>query len=259
MKLIISPAKKMKTEDDFLAAERLPPLLEQTEVLLEYLQSLSYEALKKLLCCNDSIAKLNFERYQTMDLHRNLTPALLAYEGIQYQYMGPSVFTLKQFEYVQKHLRILSGFYGLLRPMDGVVPYRLEMQAKLKAPFCNNLYDFWGDRLFRLLAAEDDTLVNLASAEYSRAVLPYAEGRMQVVTPIFGEWVGDDIKEKGVFVKMARGEMVRFLAERNARSPQEMKGFDRLGYRYHPEYSDDSTWMFLRQKQKKVRAEKRRK
>lgn len=251
MKLIISPAKKMRIEDDFLEAAGLPPLLEQTEILLDCLRRLSYEALKKLLCCNDSIAKLNFERYSRMELTKNLTPALLSYEGIQYQYMGPSVFTWQEFEFVQKNLRILSGFYGLLKPMDGVVPYRLEMQAKLKTSFCRDLYDFWGGRLYSLLAEEDDTLVNLASAEYSRAVLPYAAGKMQVITPVFGEWVNGDIKEKGVYVKMARGEMVRFLAQRGASSPQEMKEFDRLGYRYSPEYSDDGTWMFLRESGKK--------
>ena len=251
MKLIISPAKKMNMADDFLACEQLPAFLEKTGILLEYLKSLPYEALKKLLACNDAIARLNFERYQQMDLRTRLTPALLAYEGIQYQYMAPSVFTREQFNYVQQNLRILSGFYGILKPMDGVVPYRLEMQAKVKTDFCRNLYDFWKDNLFCSLKKEDDTLVNLASAEYSKAILPYVGTSMKVITPVFGEWGRDEIKEKGVYVKMARGEMVRYLAENHAKDPETMKGFDRLHYRFHPEYSDENTWVFLREPEEK--------
>ncbi len=250
MKFIISPAKKMNLEDDFLQSRRLPVFIEKTELLLAYLQSLSYEDLKKLLACSDAIARTNFTRYQQMDLHARLTPALLAYEGIQYQYMAPSVFTNGEFEYIQEHLRILSGFYGILRPMDGVVPYRLEMQAKLKTHFCKNLYDFWGDTIARFLDEEDHVLINLASAEYSKAVLPYLKDSTQVITPVFGEWVREEIKEKGVYVKMARGEMVRYLAQCGAKTPEAMKGFDRLHYRYHPEYSDDSTWVFLREPEK---------
>ena len=210
MKIIISPAKKMNSEDDFLLHDQLPAFLEKTEILLAYLKSLSYAQLKKLLACNDSIAQVNFLRYQQMDLYARPTPALLAYEGIQYQYMAPSVFTEDEFRYIQEHLRILSGFYGILRPMDGVVPYRLEMQA----------------------------------------VLPYIKNSMRVITPIFGEQIQGKIKEKGVYVKMARGEMVRYLAQEGATNPEIMKEFDRLGYRYHPEYSDDSTWVFLRDPEK---------
>lgn len=247
MKIIISPAKKMNTDNDFLGHQQLPVFLEKTEILLSYLKSLPYENLKKLLACNDQIAQLNFERYQEMDLRNKLTPALLAYEGIQYQYMSPSVFTVEEFDYVQRNLRILSGFYGILRPMDGVTPYRLEMQAKLKTEFCKNLYDFWKDSLYQSLKKEDDVLINLASAEYSKAVLPHVKHSMRVITPIFGEWVREEIKEKGVYVKMARGEMARFLAQHNASSPEVMKDFDRLHYRYFPEYSDEQTWVFLRE------------
>ena len=246
MKIIISPAKKMNTDNDFLVHQQLPVFLEKTEILLSYLKSLPYENLKKLLACNDQIAQLNFKRYQEMDLRKKLTPALLAYEGIQYQYMSPSVFTVEEFDYVQRNLRILSGFYGILRPMDGVTPYRLEMQAKLKTEFCKNLYDFWKDSLYQSLKKEDDVLINLASAEYSKAVLPHVKHSMRVITPIFGEWVREEIKEKGVYVKMARGEMVRFLAQHHATSPEVMKEFDRLHYRYYPKYSDEQTWVFLR-------------
>ena len=110
MKLLISPAKKMREDGDFLAPRQAPALLERAAVLAEWLRGLDYTALKKLLACNDSIAELNFRRFQEMDLRRPGTPALLSYDGIQYQYMAPHLFTRPQFEYAETHLRILSGF-----------------------------------------------------------------------------------------------------------------------------------------------------
>lgn len=174
MKLLISPAKKMREDGDFLAPRQAPALLERAAVLAEWLRGLDYTALKKLLACNDGIAELNFRRFQEMDLRRPGTPALLSYDGIQYQYMAPHLFTRPQFEYAETHLRILSGFYGVLRPFDGVLPYRLEMGARCSTPFCKSLYDFWGDSLYRTLTAGgEDTLLNLASAEYAKAVRPW--------------------------------------------------------------------------------------
>ena len=152
-----------------------------------------------------------------MDFGRANTPALLAYDGIQYQYMAPQLFTAEQFAYVEAHLRILSGLYGVLRPFDGVTPYRLEMGARLKTSFCKSLYDFWGDGLYRALTADGtDTLVNLASEEYAKAVRPWVSPPVRWIHVVFGELNGEKLVEKGGYVKMARGEMVRFLAERGA-------------------------------------------
>ncbi|MBQ7006883.1 MAG: YaaA family protein, partial [Oscillospiraceae bacterium] len=131
MRIIISPAKKMNVDTDSLPCSGLPQFVDRTQLLLDTLKGMSYAELKKLWKCNDSIAELNFERINTAHLHKRLTPAVLSYEGIQYQYMAPGVFTYDEIDYITQHLRILSGFYGILRPFDGVVPYRLEMQAKL--------------------------------------------------------------------------------------------------------------------------------
>ena len=122
MKIIISPAKKMNIDTDSLAPETSPVFLDETKILLEWLRTLSYEELKKLWNCNDRIASQNDERVRHMDLEKGLTPAILSYEGIQYQYMAPQVFEQTSLDYVQEHLRILSGFYGMLRPFDGVTP-----------------------------------------------------------------------------------------------------------------------------------------
>ena len=131
MRIIISPAKKMKVDTDSLPCQGIPLFLSRTEEICRKLQSMSYGELKKLWKCNDQIAELNVQRLQDMDLRTRLTPAVLAYEGIQYQYMAPGVFTDQEYGYIQEHLRILYGFYGFLRPFDGVSPYRLEMHSKL--------------------------------------------------------------------------------------------------------------------------------
>ena len=251
MKLLISPAKKMDRDTDTLPWRDLPALLERTERLLKHLRGLPLPALKGLLACNDGLAELNFRRYREMDLRRDLTPALLAYEGIQYRYMAPQVFTTEQFNYVQAHLRILSGFYGLLRPFDGVVPYRLEMQARLKTGFCASLYDFWGPALAEELTRDGERVVlNLASEEYAKAVRPHLPPGVRWVSPVFGEPAGERVVEKGVHVKMARGEMVRFLAETGGETPEAALAFDRLGYRYDPERSSPDRPVFLKEHRK---------
>lgn len=246
MRIIISPAKKMNDDLDGLPPRELPVLLKETERLLAHLKGLSLPELKKLLSCNDQLAELNYRRFQTMDLRRRLTPALLAYEGIQYRYMAPGVFSQGALAYVQEHLRILSGFYGVLRPFDGVTPYRLEMQAKLKTGSCKDLYDFWGDSLAAQLFTETDCILDLASKEYSLCVSRYLIPSIRFITCVFGEEKDGRVIEKGTMCKMARGEMVRYLAEKQAAGPETAKDFDRLGYRYATAHSDENTYVFLR-------------
>ena len=247
MKILISPAKKMRTDTDTLSPQALPAFLPETERLLSALRSLSRQELKQLWRCSDAITDLNVERLARMELGKGLTPALLSYQGIQYQYMAPGVFETGQFTYLQEHLRILSGFYGMLRPFDGVTPYRLEMQAKVKAPFCKNLYDFWGDSLGEFLLQEDSVLVNLASEEYAKAVRPAVAGKGRFVTCVFAEEPEPGrLVEKGVYVKMARGEMVRFAAEHNVQSPEGLQGFSRLGYAFDSQRSTEDTYLFCR-------------
>ena len=232
MKIIISPAKKMAADTDTLPAEGLPAFLAHTERLKTALQGMSRQELQSLWKCNDAITAQNAARLADMDLHRQLTPAVLAYEGIQYQYMAPRVMEIPQLDYLREHLRILSGFYGLLRPFDGVVPYRLEMQARLAIDGCKDLYGFWDGLLARTLADETDFILNLASKEYSRAVEPHLPGRVRLVACTFGERKNGRIVEKGTMCKMARGQMVRWLAENQIKSPEDLRAFDQLGYQF---------------------------
>lgn len=246
MRIIISPAKKMKIDIDSLPPINMPQFMSETKRLMYAMQQMSDKELQKLWKCNDSIAKLNVERLRNMDLNRNLTPAILSYEGIQYQYMAPDVFEYGHFDFIQEHLRIISGFYGLLRPFDGVVPYRLEMQAKLVVgEFCN-LYDFWKHKLTEQLISETDFILNLASKEYSKAITAYLPNDVRFLTCTFGELKDGKVVEKGTLCKMARGQMVRWLAENNVTYPENIKSFNDLGYEYEDRYSTENNYVFIK-------------
>lgn len=246
MRIIISPAKKMNVDTDSISYRTAPLFLERAEELMYWMQKLSFSEAQKLLGCNDKLASLNFDRYQNMDLRKNLTPALLSYEGIQYQYMAPKVFTKEEWEYVQERLWILSGFYGALRPLDGVTPYRMEMQAKARVSGKKDLYDFWGDKIYKTVMKEGHVTVNLASKEYSKCIEKYLKPEDRFITCIFGERKGEKIVQKGTQAKMARGEMVRFMAGRRMQEPEELKAFDGLGYHFEEEVSTLTEYVFLK-------------
>lgn len=247
MRIIISPAKKMNVDTDSMPWQSLPQLIDKTEVLRDALQTLSRTELQKLWKCNDQIADLNLNRLAHMDLYQQLTPAVLSYEGIQYQYMAPGVFTQQEYDCIQKHLRILSGFYGVLRPFDGVTPYRLEMQAKLRMGNAKDLYAYWGDKIASALFSETDCIINLASKEYSLCVSRYLQSGIRFITCIFGEEKNGKIIEKGTMCKMARGEMVRYMAQNRITDPEKIKCFDRLDYCFCDARSDADTYVFIRQ------------
>lgn len=248
MKIIISPAKKMNVDTDTAAYRDLPAYLDKTRGLMNFMQNLDYAQCKTIWKCNDKLAELNYRRFQEMDLEKVLTPAVLSYEGIQYQYLSPKVLDRDSLDYLQSHLRILSGFYGILKPFDGVVPYRLEMQAKLGGPDLDSLYEYWGSTLAEHLFSEDSLILNLASKEYSKCVSRYTKGREDIgfVTCVFGELVNGKIVEKGTLAKMARGEMVRFLAGCQAEDLGMVKQFCSLGYGFSKERSDEKTIVFLK-------------
>ena len=246
MRIIISPAKQMRVDTDTFACREIPVFPEKTKILLNYISGLSYEEQKTLWACNDRIAGENAERFRNMDLRKGLTPAILAYDGIQYTYMAPAVFEDGQFDYVQEHLRILSGFYGVVKPLDGVVPYRLEMQAKAAVSGHKNLYDFWGHSLYQEVMDNSRILINLASKEYSKCIEKYLRPEDRYITCVFGELTGGRIVQKGVYAKMARGEMVRFMAGIHAEDPEQIKEFNWSGYRFDEDRSSADEYVFIR-------------
>lgn len=245
MKIIISPAKKM-TDKAVLPWTELPAFIDRSEVLLARLRELSFDECKALWGCSQKLAETNFERLQTMDLHGgDLAPALLSYVGIQYQYLGAAVLDADSYDYLQEHLRILSGFYGVLRPFDGVTPYRLEMQAKLAVDGAPDLYGFWGSTLYDAVMDDSRTVVDLASVEYSKCVSSHLREGDHLLKVVFGELVNGKVVQKGTLAKMARGEMVRFMAANRVEHPEEIKEFAELGYRFTPQLSNANEYVFL--------------
>ena len=247
MKIIISPAKQMKENHDFMAATSLPVMLDRTERILRQMKQFDRAELKKLFRANDKITEENFQRYQNMDLRKGLTPAVLSYNGLAFNNMAPQVFTDGQWEYVKKNLKILSGFYGILNATDGVVPYRLEMQTRVGIDGAKDLYDFWGRRLYEEVRNDSGVMINLASREYSRCVEKYLTDRDTCITCTFGEMSGEKVITKGTYAKMARGEMVRFMAEHNVENPENMKAFDRLGYHFDDKLSSETEYVFIKE------------
>lgn len=238
MKILLSPAKKIALDDAHGFETTTPRFLEHSRPLLKKLQALSYPELKKLYKVSDGVARPMYEHLQALKEGRETEtyPAVLAFSGIAYRYMAPGVFTDAMMGYVTEHLYILSGLYGVLSPLDGITPYRLEMGTK--GPF--DLYAWWKEDLQDLIGSEEE-VINLASAEYARAVKQF-----RPVTDVrFLRPKNGKLQETAVYAKMARGAMVRWMAEHDVQTAAELQTFDELGYRYDPELSQPDCLVFV--------------
>lgn len=248
LRIIISPAKKMRAVDAPPWPVREPALLGRARLLATAVRALTREQAQELWRCSDRLADLNYERFSTMDLSRGTTAAVVAYEGIQYRHMAPEVMDERELAWLDGHLRILSGLYGILRPLDGVVPYRLEMQARLAVGGARDLYGFWGDALYESLAAEGcDLIVNAASVEYARAVTPHVRpGGPPVLTCLFGTVRDGRLRQAATEAKAARGTFVRWCAERGVEDARELRGFSERGYALDEARSGRDELVFVR-------------
>lgn len=160
--------------------------------------------------------------------------------------MSPNSFSNSEFDYISNHLKILSGFYGILKPFDGIVPYRLEMQTKLAIADKKNLYSFWENSLYKELTKDTNTILNLASKEYSKTIEKYLTKDDIFITCVFGTLIDSKIKVKATEAKMARGLMVRYLAENNITDIEKVKNFNELGFSYSKEHSKPNEFVFLK-------------
>lgn len=246
MKIIIAPAKKMREEIEYMSPRQQPVFFQKTRRIQKQLATLSIEEIRSMLHCSETIARQAFEMYHKKRTLKDGVPALLAYDGIQYTYMAPQVFDDEEFSYVEEHLRILSGYYGVLKPFDEVVPYRLELDNILPRKGFENLYEFWGKLMYQELTKTDHELLDLASRQYSKIITRYLGEKDHYARCFFMEEEHGEFREKGVYVKMARGEMVRYLTEIKASAIEEAKGFERLGYHFEPRLSDEKNFVFTR-------------
>lgn len=245
MKIVVSPAKTMIENTDCYIGSSVPTYIDESKILLEEIRQRSYEELKEIWKCNEKIANENFDRFKNMNLQGSLTPAIFSYQGIQYQYMAVNVMEASAIEYIKENLYILSGFFGILRAFDGVSPYRLEMQAKMEIGEHENLYEFWGDKIYKKIFETGEVVINLASKEYSKTIESYLSKENKFITCVFAEKKDGKVVQKATMAKMARGEMVNFLASGNIKNEEEIKKFDRLGFKFDKELSNEKKYVFI--------------
>lgn len=255
MLLVISPAKTLDYETP-PTTERftIPAWLDQSQLLIERARRYSAHDLMELMEVSLAIAELNVERFtnwQTPFTPDNAKQALLAFKGEVYNGLQAQTLDEKKLLFAQEHLRILSGLYGLLRPLDLMQPYRLEMGRPIDTVRGRNLYEFWGSLITeglnaQLKAIRSEYLINLASSEYFKAVKP-KQINGTIITPEFKEKKKNgEYKMLGVYAKKARGLMSRFVIDNRITEPQALKEFDVEGYRFNAKLSGEAKWVFTR-------------
>lgn len=252
MLIVLSPAKSLDLASPSTAKEyTTPDFIPRAAELIEVLRGHSPAAVAELMDLSDSLAMLNVARYaHWSEDHAEARQAIMSFNGDVYAGLDARTLAPPAINYAQRHLRILSGLYGLLRPLDRMHPYRLEMGTRLKNPRGGNLYAFWGDSVTQALNAQlrelkATALVNLASEEYFKVVKP-ALLDAPVITPVFEDWKNGRYKIISFFAKRARGLMARHAALHGLRDPERLKDFDVDGYAFEAAASNEATWVFRR-------------
>lgn len=251
---IISPAKTLDFKSRAQTRKHsFPLLLDDSKILINELQKLNPKDISKLMKVNDDIAFLNFERFLSWRTPFNIDnskQALLAFKGQVFIGLDAKSFTEEDLLFAQEHLRLLSGLFGILRPMDLIQAYRLEMGTRLKNPTGENLYVFWGSKITEVINDElskqkNKILINLASNEYYKAI-KHKMINGEIITPIFKEEKGSNFKVVAVYAKTARGLMSRFIIKNRINNPEEIKAFDMAGYLFNHDLSNKNEWVFTR-------------
>lgn len=254
MLIFLSPAKSLDYKTPpHVATFTLPAYLQQSEVLIKQLRKLSPADIAQLMDLSDPLALLNFNRYAEWSLPftpANAKQAVLAFDGDVYDGLDGKSLSADDLDFAQTQVRILSGLYGILKPLDLIQPYRLEMGTKFANQAGKDLYAFWGERLLDAINAElaempRPVAVNLASEEYFKAAI----GRKingQLIQPVFEDWKNGKYKIISFYAKRARGLMTRYAVLNRLREPEGLKDFDVDGYAFAPDVSDEQRWVFRR-------------
>lgn len=251
MKLLFAPAKNSKPVlKDGLSPTR-PQHLAKTRELAELLKQCSAWELESLLRLNPEMAMRAFLAYQEFDLESPGTPAVLSYSGLAYRYLDAASLSREELLFAQDKLRILSALYGVLRPLDGILPHRLEYQCGFR-PHGGSLYDYWGDDLPQSVYEEDPIVVNLASEEYARSVRTGFPKSGRFLTCVFLSVCKGRYRTIPTTAKMARGRMVRWIVRERLTVPESLQGFTGLGFRFSPPLSVDNRYVFLQDPQRET-------
>ena len=253
MLMIIAPSKTQNINDSFSANPTQPVLLQDSELLIEELQKLSVSDLGKLMKMSERLALQTFQRIKDFQIPftaENARPALTVFQGDVYSSIDALSYGEKETEYIQAHLRILSGLYGILRPLDLMQTYRLEMGCRLQNSRRKNLYEFWGEKITTEVNTllgdhEEPVVVNLASSEYSRVIKKKSlQGSMLQID--FKERKGEGYRTVAIHAKRARGMMVDFAVKNRVQSVTELKEFRQADYGFHPDLSSEDCYCFTR-------------
>ena len=245
MMALLSPAKNMTAVHRQNASLSRPYFWERAAKLAAALKEYAPWQLESLLGTSPAIAMRAYMDYQAFDPEARGSAALLAYSGLAFRYLDGASLSDEGLDYADGHVRIVSALYGLLRPLDGILPYRLEMQSRLRMEG-ENLYAYWGDAVYRRLFEEDGVIINLASAEYARMVAPYVQQGERFITCDFLTLRQGRRVMPATAAKMARGRMVRFMVDNRADDPVKLQAFDWDGYAFCPELSSEERYVFLR-------------
>ena len=254
MLIFLSPAKSLDYDTPpHVSTYTEPAFLDRSATLIRQLRALSPADIANLMDLSDPLALLNFQRYADWSLPftpQNAKQAVLAFDGDVYDGLSARTLSAADLDFAQQHVRILSGLYGILKPLDLMQPYRLEMGTKFKNEAGKDLYAFWGETLLNTINAELDTLarpvaVNLASEEYFKAAIG-RKFKGELIQPVFEDWKGGKYKIISFYAKRARGLMTRYAVLNRLTAPEDLKGFDLDGYAFAPEASDEATWVFRR-------------
>lgn len=247
MLVILSPAKNMRhcTWDEIPVHK--PQFQQQTEILAEHLRQYSHFELESLMQINPKLALQAYCYYQEFVCNYVGLPSLLAYDGLVFKHIRAETFSLEQYLYADEHVRILSAFYGLLRPCDGIMPYRLEMTCKLNIDG-QTLYQYWGDLVYRQLFSSNQPVINLASVEYSKMVMPWLQSHNHMITIDFRTMCQGKLRTITTSAKMARGEMTSWIVRNQIEKPEELQWFCWDDYQFEQRMSTATTYVFVQQK-----------
>ena len=243
---IISPSLTMEECSDNYTNLTIPFQVDMAKKIVSRINELNIQDMKSIMNINEKLATINKLRYKKIKFDNNGSPAILSYTGTVYKNINASIFDLDEIEFCKKHVRILSGLYGILKPYDSIYEYRLELKTKIDIEDSNNLYDYFGNSIYKCLISEDREIVNLCSGEYSKAIIPYLTNEDKFITCSFKINKNGVLKTFATYAKATRGRMINFIVKNKINNVELLKNFNENGYVFREELSNDSEYVFVK-------------
>lgn len=243
---IISPSLTMEECSDNYTNLTIPFQVDMAKKIVSRINELDIQNIKSIMNINEKLATINKLRYKKIKFDNNGSPAILSYTGTVYKNINASIFDSEEIEFCKKHVRILSGLYGILKPYDSIYEYRLELKTKIDIENSNNLYDYFGNSIYKCLISKDREIVNLCSGEYSKAIIPYLTNEDKFITCSFKINKNGVLKTFATDAKATRGRMINFIVKNKINNVELLKNFNENGYVFKEELSNDSEYVFAK-------------